>query len=416
MKNTNKANFLSEIKKKTNNSKIKFINYCSKVKIFLLSNKSIQVKFKLMINYLKNPKILLALASIIILIPISIYYIKVSSYGITFNESKTNIQYGEEFSYDDVILEVTPEGANVIYPDIEIKEVGVYDLSFTYIHHNKEKEVKQVIRVVDTIGPQFELKLEESVPIEIRINTAFNPFSTISDVKNMPSFDVAAYPSFELLTEDEYLKRINELDEAHNKINNRIIKTGTEIEEIKTANNTYFYKTNLDNTTVGTYSTDICAVDSNYNYVTLTKEITVVEANQYLNIGGSVVCDYDEAILEDDAYHLDYKETYNYDEHKLLQSAHFNSLMTFNNEFNTVANIQTLYNASFDKFNSYNVIAGVGATVNTTDNGVTIDVYIDFKVYDKTNDPLSIVKTEGKGEIDIASIIQTITNATCTIY
>lgn len=373
------------------------------------------MKFDKILNFLKKPRILSITIALIVIVPIVVYLVITSTYGIIFVEEMTYVEYGDEVVFENLVEGVKPEKATITYPDLEITEVGVYDLTFSYSYGNKVKEQRYVIRVIDTQGPQIVLKLEEDEAIEIALDTEFSPFIAIEEILYMPEFEEDSYPECTLLTDEEYDQRIEELNVAYDAITQRVIDNTGEYENIEVENNVYFYKTDLDVTTVGSYTMELCVVDSNYNYVTLTKEIKVMEPNSYLNTGGKVVCQYID-LPETDAYTITYYETYEYDIYKLVTTARLYTKMVFDSDYDTTENMTTLYKASVEKFEVYNDYDGVETSIVSYDGYITVDVYIDFSTYDKEEDPLSVMQSNGTGEIKITTLIEGKTDANCTIY
>ncbi len=365
---------------------------------------------------MKSPKALALGITTLIGVPIMIYIIIISSYGIQFDESKLNVQYGDEFTYESIIDSVNPKDAKITFPDVEVKEVGVYDLTFTFKANGQTKEENKIIRVVDSTAPQFVLRLEEEEAIKMQVGTTLDPWITFTEIKNMPQDPNIKKPNFELVDQKEFDNRIESIEKAHDEINTRVIDNSGKVKEIDTINNAYFYTTNVDSQIEGEYTIQYCVVDENYNYTVLEKEIMIVPLNTYTNVGGRVVCDYGSSIAGNEAVTTQYSEIYFYNEFQHVTGVQIDVKLTLDNAYDTTENMQLLYNSTIEEFEIYNTFAGVNAIIASHDGFVTTTITVDFATYDKIGDPLDIVHSETNDEIAVQSIIDLIVGGTCTIY
>lgn len=340
-------------------------------------------------------------------------YIFLNKKTIVFKEKYLTMEYGTKFDYVNSIEKLNPTDIEIIYPDIEVKEVGTYNLIFQCIVNGKKHEQNQTFVVKDTKIPNVILKNKKTV--EVIQNSNYDFSANISEIKN---FDEDAKKNKQKLSESEYKKMKKKITETRNEIANRVISSKDDIKVYDISNNCLIYTTNLDLSNIGNYEVKVLAVDSNYNYDEVEWKIKVVKPGQIVNSGGSVVCSYpNDNIQFNDAYVTDYTETYYYDENKIVSSIDFVTIMTFKDSYDTNENITLLMESINSSYKDYSNYKGVIVTVTNEGNKVITKINVDMNQYDHQKNELKILEKGKQGNIKIVNVVEKMKNqASCELY
>lgn len=363
----------------------------------------------------KNKKILftgLVIFLILILIIIYMLFFKTRDI-IKFNEKYLSVEYGEVLDYQKLIESVDPENAKIEYPDLEIKEVGTYHLTFTYNVDGKKGTQTVDVVVKDTKLPKVKIKNEKTV--EVMINSEYDVFANISEIENLSD---EAKQNRQLVTDDEYKKYKKQIDEQNKLIGEREISNKDDIKESDIIKNCILYNSNLDISKEGNYNIKMLFVDENYNIEEESWKVKVVPTGQIVNSGGTVSCKYpNDSLQTNEAYTTDYSEVYIYDESKLVSLSKFITTMTFNEDYDTDDNVNSLVNAINSKYESYKKYEGVTVEVIPSATNVTTNIIVDFSSYDLKNDPLNILEKKDSGKVKIENVVNNLKDkATCELY
>lgn len=333
--------------------------------------------------------------------------------AIIFNEDYLSIEYGETFDYSKAIEKTDSEKLEIIYPDIEVKEVGIYHLTFKYKKDDKEKTQEQEFIVKDTKLPKATLNNKKT--IEVNVNSQYDIFSNVKAYKNLGE---DAQQNRQQVNNQEYKKLKKEIEKQNKLINERIITKKDDIKDSKINKNCILYVTDFDSSKEGTYQVKILLVDENYNIDEKTWKVKVVPAGQLVNSGGTVTCSYaNDELQNNDAYVIDYSEIYSYNENMIVSTINFSTQMTFNESYDTDENINELVNAIHNKYNGYMDNKGVNVNVEANSKTVTTNIVIDFNLYDIKNDPLNILENKNSGKVNINTVIKQLKDkAVCEIH
>lgn len=367
------------------------------------------------VKFNRNKKIIISgLVIFLIMFLIIIYMLFFNTKNvIEFNENYLSVEYGEVLDYQKLIKNVDPENAKIEYPDIEIKEVGTYHLTFTYdIDGRKGTQTVDVV-VKDTKLPKVKIKNEKTV--EVLVNSEYDVFANISEIKNL---NEEAKQNRKLITEDEYKKYKKQISSQNKLISEREISSKEDIKKSDLINNCIVYTSNLDITKEGKYNIKMLFVDDNYNVEEVSWKIEVVSLGQIVNSGGTVSCVYPNDNLQtNEAYTTEYSEFYIYDENKLVSSSKFTTIMTFNEDYNTDENINSLVSAINSKYESYKNYEGVTIEVVPSASNVTTNILVDFSSYDLKKDPLNILEVKDSGKVKIENVVSNLKDkATCELH
>lgn len=363
----------------------------------------------------KNKKILFSIMVIflmIILIVIYMLFFKTREI-IKFNENYFSVEYGEVLDYQKLIKSVDPENAKIEFPDIEIKEVGTYHLTFNYTVDGKEGNQTIDVVVKDTKLPKVKIKNEKTV--EVLVNSEYDVFSNVSEILNLSD---EAKQNRQLITSDEYKKIKKQISKQNKLINEREIANENDIKKSDVIKNCILYTSDLDITKEGNYNIKMLFVDDNYNVEEESWKIKVVPAGQIVNSGGTVSCVYpNDSLQTNEAYTTDYSEIYIYDENKLVSLSKFITTMTFKEDYDTDENINSLVSAINSKYESYKNYDGVTVEVVPSATNVTTNILVDFSSYDLKNDPLNILEVKDSGKVKIENVVNKVKDkATCELH
>lgn len=363
----------------------------------------------------KNKKLIFSALVIFLILFIMIIYVIFfkTKDMIEFNEKYLSVEYGEVLEYDKLIKSVDSEDIKIKYPDVEIKEVGTYHLTFEYTVNGKAG--KQTIDVVvkDTKLPKA--KIINDKKVEVIVNSDYDIFSNISEMKNLSD---DAIQNKQQVSEEQYDKLKKQIIKQNKIINDREISNKKDIRKTEIINNCILYTTNFNINEEGKYNIKLLFVDENYNIEETKWNIEVVSKGQIVNSGGTVSCVYpNDSLQNNDAYIIDYSELYTYDNKKLVSSLKFITKMTFKEEYDTDENINSLVNAINEKYESYKKYEGVSVEVVPSAIDVTTNILIDFNLYDLKNDPLNILEEKDSGKVKIEKVIGKLKEkATCELY
>lgn len=362
----------------------------------------------------KNRKILLSIMVIfliIILIVIYMLFFKTREI-IKFNENYFSVEYGEVLDYQKLIKSVDPENAKIEFPDIEIKEVGTYHLTFNYTVDGKEENQTIDVVVKDTKLPKVKIKNKKTV--EVLVNSEYDVFSNVSEILNLSD---EAKQNRQLITSDEYKKIKKQISKQNKLISEREIANKNDIKKSDVKKNCILYTSDLDITKEGNYNIKMLFVDDNYNVEEESWKIKVVPAGQIVNSGGTVSCVYpNDSLQTNEAYTTDYSEIYIYDENKLVSLSKFITTMTFKEDYDTDENINSLVSAINSKYESYKNYDGVTVEVVPSATNVTTNILVDFSSYDLKNDPLNILEVKDSGKVKIENVVNKVKDkATCEL-
>lgn len=363
----------------------------------------------------KNKKTMFAglvIFFVVILVIIYFLFFKTKTV-IYFNEKYLSLEYGETLDYKKTIESVNPKDAKITYPDIEVKEVGRYKLTFAYSINGKNGIQEQEFVVKDTKLPSVILKNKKTV--EVLENSQYDLFANIDEYKNLSE---EALANKQQVNDKEYTKIKKQIKKQNEKVLNREITKKEDIKSSDIMNNGILFTTDFDITKKETYKIKMLFIDENYNSYEQEWKIKVVEAGQIVNSGGTVSCVYpNENLQMNEAYTTDYREVYTYDTNKLVSSLNFITKMTFKDDYDTDANINDLVNEINSKYNKYNDYKGVSVNVEPTSTEVTTNIIIDFNEYDLKNDPLKILEVKDSGKVKIENVVDKLKDkATCELH
>lgn len=367
------------------------------------------------LKFNKNKKLLLSCLVIFFIVFIIIIYMLFfkTKEIIKFNENYLSIEYGEVLDYQKLIKSVDPENAKIEFPDIEVKEVGTYHLTFAYNVDGKKGTQTIDVVVKDTKLPKVKIKNEKTV--EVLVNSDYDIFTNISEIKNLSD---QAKENRILISEDEYKKYKKQISEQNKLIGEREISNKKDIKESDVIKNCILYTSDFDASREGSYNIKMLFVDENYNVEEESWKIKVVPAGQIVNSGGTVSCVYpNDSLQTNEAYTTDYSEVYIYDESKLVSLSKFITTMTFKEDYDTDENINSLVSAINNKYDSYKKYEGVTIEVIPSATNVTTNIIVDFNSYDLENDPLNILEVKDSGKVKIENIINKFKDkATCELH
>ncbi len=320
---------------------------------------------------------------------------------ITFKEKYNDIEYGETVALKDTIEKVDPENAKIKFPDVELKEVGTYYLTFLVESDGKEIEQEKEFVVKDTAFPKITLKNEKTV--EVPLNKQYDLFANVKEYKNLSD---AAKQDKVAVDEKTFKATKKQIEKQEEVIANREIRSKKDIKENKIKNNYILYTTNYDVTKEGTYTITALAVDENYHSEQFSWKIKVVPNGQLVNSGGLVTCTFNKDELQTSkAYETSYLENYIYDENLLVSKLEFVTQMQFNEDYNTTDNMQSLIDAIDKKYGSYKDKEGISVNVTTSNDSVITTITVDFNTYSVKEDPLQLLESKKNGKVKMASVI-----------
>lgn len=355
---------------------------------------------------LKNRKSrrIILIVSIVLILFLFVYFVFFrNKIEIKFKEDFKEIEFGTKVEYKDLIESYKPEDMKIKYPKVELKEVGNYMLSYEYDINGKKGIESFEVKIKDTAIPHFKLKINKK-EVEVLVNSTYNPLSNISSIDN---FNEEAMKNQLKVDKEEYKKIKKEVKSTKNKINERVILKNKDIKKYDTFKNGIVYYTDLNLSKEGTYKVTASAVDENYNLTEKSWKIKVVPQGSIVNSGGNVICNYTgEDTSNSDAYVTKITEKYVYDEHKLVSKYELVTSMIFNEEYQTVDNINKLAQALESKYLKYKDNKGVNVIIeNDSITVVTVRIEVDFNNYDMEKDPLGVLVEKDGAAIKIQKVI-----------
>jgi len=352
---------------------------------------------------LKNNKkiVILGISIVVILFIVLLFFVLRPQ--IKFNKNFKEIEYGTEYTYEDMIKSVQPKDAEIIYPEVLATEVGKYELTFNFKKDDKVYSDQFSFVIKDTKTPKLTLYFMDE-NIQVRLNdTNVDVLSNIHIIENLN--EQALLNKVEL-KEKDFNKLVEDIKTANQNINAREITNTKNIKDIDIQKNGIYYTTDLDVTKVGTYTIKVCVVDENYNSVETKWNLDVIESDQVLNSGGNVSCTYNGDDLKgNEVYSITSVENYKYDPFKLVTEYEIITVVTFSDDYDTQDNIKLMMNELNEDYNGYNDIEGVVVDISNKDNVVTTSIKINLLEYDKKADKLGILVNDSNSEIDVMSII-----------
>lgn len=352
---------------------------------------------------LKNKKNIIVVVCALVFVILSIILFFIFRPNIKFKDDFKVIEYGTEYTYEDMIESVNPKDAKIIYPDFSATEVGNYKLTFNFKKGDKEYKDTFSFRVEDTSKPKVTLYFKDE-NIKVRLND--KNVDVLANIHYIENLSEGAFNNKVRLEKDEFITLIKKAKELNKEINEREITSKEDIKEYDVQKNGIYYTTDLDVTNIGTYSMRACVIDENYNIVDLQWEFEVVESDQLLNSGGRVSCTYKgEDLVDTEAYSTSSIENYKYTPFKLVSYYEIITTMSFSDDYDTEDNIYLMMDELRNKYGVYNEIKGVTVSINHNDNVVTTSIAIDFNKYDKKKDELGVLVDKSNAEIDMQSIL-----------
>lgn len=363
----------------------------------------------------KTKKYLIIIGGAIALIAIIILLIKfffATNNPITFKEKYLEIEYGKTIALKDTIESIDDKNAKIIFPDIELKEVGNYDLIFVIEENGKKIEQEQTFVVKDTKLPKIDLKITET--LEVNQNSTYDIFNNVKEYKNLSDIAINDKVKVDDKTYKETKKQIEKQEEV---IANREIKSKKDIKSSNIKSNYIMYTTDYDATKEGTYSFKVLAVDENYHSDEVSFKVKVVPAGQLVNSGGVVSCVFNKENLQSSkAYETNYTEWYSYDQNLLVNKLDFITEMKFSEDYNTAENMQSLVDAINKKYGDYIKEKGISVEVSTTNDSVITKIGVDFDVYSVVEDHLNLLESKKEGKVKVKSVIDKLKDkAVCEI-
>ena len=130
---------------------------------------------------LKNNKkiVILGISIIVILFMVLLFFVLRPQ--IKFNKNFKEIEYGTEYTYEDMIESVQPKDAEIIYPEVLATEVGKYKLTFNFKKDDKVYSDQFSFVIKDTKTPKLTLYFMDE-NIQVRLNdTNVDVLSNILD-------------------------------------------------------------------------------------------------------------------------------------------------------------------------------------------------------------------------------------------
>ncbi len=359
------------------------------------------------LNNKKKGLIISIIIVLIIIVGIVVYnFFKVD---INFNNENTLFQYGEEFNYEDIIQSTNPSDVEIEYSDIEIGEVGVYDLSFTANAYGQTVTKKFKFQIVDTIVPDVTVKYKDEI-IEVNQGRIYDPSSNISEIEGLSE---EGSKNFEALDNEQFDARVNEVENAYISINERVIGDDGKIESIEAKKDYIFYTTNFDPNIIGEYEINYVFVDSNYNYLEYTQKINTVSPNEVVNTGGHVVCNYPIMTEDRGAVSNILVESYTYNEDELIIGANAINTTSLSSDFQTADNLRILQEQLNTTFAIYQNVEGVSISFSTSGYTITTNIVIDYIAYDKVTDPLELLEYENGTLAGVESLFERTDGGSC---